>query len=33
MQRRKVIKREAAESDTVGVCRMDVRLYAILYIG
>jgi len=26
MQHRKVIIREAAESDTVGVCRMDVRL-------
>ena len=26
MQPRKVIIREAAESDTVGVCRMDVRL-------
>ena len=26
MQHRKVIIGEAAESDTVGVCRMDVRL-------
>ena len=26
MQHRKVIIREAAESDTVGVCRMDVWL-------
>jgi len=26
MQHRKVIVREAAESDTAGVCRMDVRL-------
>ena len=33
MQHRKVIIREAAESDAVGVCRMDVRLHYFFWFG
>ena len=33
MQHRKVIIREAAESDRVGVCRMDVRLHYFFWFG